>query len=217
MTCMSNSFLKYSPRLGKQKIQVADGTYSVAGQGSLQITRTITLQFVLHVPNLDHNLLSIGKITSDMNCSIKITLVVVVFQDHSGKTIELGKLKDGLYYLDTAWECGFKEESQVFGFAQHWCKTYLFWRNRLGHPSFSLMKKLLPSLFTKIEVSNLHCESCILAKNHRVPFAIKEIQFISPFSLIHSDVWVHHVLLILLAIGGLSPSLMIVLGQLESI
>lgn len=41
------------------------------------------------------------------------------------------------------------------------------WHRRLGHPSFSVIKKLMPTLFFSTDESKLHCESCVLAKSHR--------------------------------------------------
>ena len=95
-------FLNYSSCSGKQKIKVANGTFSlVVGQGSVQISKSIKLNFVLHVPNLSYNLLYIRKITKDLNCLVKFTPTGCYFQDQLGKMIGHGKLKDGLYYLDT--------------------------------------------------------------------------------------------------------------------
>lgn len=44
------------------------------------------------------------------------------------------------------------------------------WHRRLGHPSFHTMKKLMPSLFIAMNVSAFHCETCVLAKSHRVSY-----------------------------------------------
>ena len=72
---MYKFFSSYLPCSGKQKIKVADGSFSlVAGEGSIHISPTLTLHSVFHVPYLNYNLLSIGKITKDLNCSFKFTL-----------------------------------------------------------------------------------------------------------------------------------------------
>lgn len=63
------------------------------------------------------------------------------------------------------------------------------WHNCLGHPQFTLLKKLFPKLFQKIDVSNLHCESCMLAKHHSSIFPIKGNQISTLFIVIHSDLW----------------------------
>ncbi|PRQ24372.1 putative GAG-pre-integrase domain-containing protein [Rosa chinensis] len=41
------------------------------------------------------------------------------------------------------------------------------WHRHLGHPSFGVMKKSMPSLFLGVSESSLHCETCALAKSHR--------------------------------------------------
>lgn len=63
------------------------------------------------------------------------------------------------------------------------------WHRRLEHPSFGYMKHLFPDLFTNINVVNLKCNICILAKSHRVPYLISSNKFNTPFPLVHSDVW----------------------------
>ena len=74
MTSMYNFFSSYLPCSRKQKIRVADGSFSsVVGQGFVYISPSLTLRSVLHVPNLNYNLLSIGKITKELNCSIEFT------------------------------------------------------------------------------------------------------------------------------------------------
>ena len=51
-------------------MKVANGTFSsIIGQGIASIT-PLTLQNVLHVPNLSCNLLSVNKITKDLNCFV---------------------------------------------------------------------------------------------------------------------------------------------------
>lgn len=60
---------------------------------------------------------------------------------------------------------------------------------RLGHPPFSLLKTMFPSIFKDVAVENLHCEVCELAKNHRVSFPLNNNRVSTPFSLIHTNVW----------------------------
>lgn len=56
-----------------QKIKVADATLAaVAGQGTIVHT-PISLTYVLHVSKLFVNLLSIPKITRDLNCKVIVS------------------------------------------------------------------------------------------------------------------------------------------------
>ena len=64
------------------------------------------------------------------------------------------------------------------------------WHRRLGHPSFSVMKKSMPSLFICVDESVLHYETCVLGKSHRSTYSSRiSNESVIPFELIHSDVW----------------------------
>ena len=59
----------YSPCSENFTVRIADGTMSkVVGIGSIVITEDLALKSVLLIPNLTDNLLSISKITHDLNC-----------------------------------------------------------------------------------------------------------------------------------------------------
>ena len=59
------------------------------------------------------------------------------------------------------------------------------WRRRLGHPSFSYMKYLFPNLFSKLLDFGFKCDTCILAKSHRVSYSTSLNKSDIPFTLIH--------------------------------
>ncbi|KAI5314961.1 hypothetical protein L3X38_044137 [Prunus dulcis] len=52
----------------------------------------------------------------------------------------------------------------------------------------SYHKKLFPSLFYSLDVSSFQCDTCELAKSHRVPFPLSSNKSLIPFSLVHYDV-----------------------------
>ena len=59
----SSMFSPYSPCAGNLEIKIVDGSLStVAGKGSIIIYPLLTLQDVLHVPNLSCNILSVRKL-----------------------------------------------------------------------------------------------------------------------------------------------------------
>jgi len=60
---------------------------------------------------------------------------------------------------------------------------------RLVHLSFKTLRNMFPSLFKNLDVEQFHCEICEFAKHHRVPFPISDSRYVSPFSIIHSDIW----------------------------
>ena len=62
----------YSPCTGNTTVKIADGISSkVVGTGLMVISKDIILKPVLFVPILDCNLLSISKLTKDLNCVAK--------------------------------------------------------------------------------------------------------------------------------------------------
>ena len=64
MTDAHHLFSTYSPCTGNLKVKIADGTLSpVASKESIRISKSITLNPVLHAPNLSCNLLSISQLT----------------------------------------------------------------------------------------------------------------------------------------------------------
>jgi hypothetical protein len=69
-------------------------------------------------------------------------------------------------------------------------KEIWLWHYRLGHPSFTYMKHLFPELFSQVQHFDFQCETCTLAKSHRVTYPAHLNKKDTLFSLIHSDVWV---------------------------
>ncbi|KAI5326946.1 hypothetical protein L3X38_026342 [Prunus dulcis] len=110
----------------------------------------------------------------------------------NGKTIGCGTRRGKLYYLDWAPDNEVKV-GQVFRTSgtrseEERDKIWL-WHKRLGHASFGYLKKLFPSLFSSPDVSSFQCDTCELAKSHRIPFPLSSNKSLVPFSLVHSDVW----------------------------
>ena len=75
-------FDNYSPCQDHFTVRIVDVTLSkVVGKGSIVISEDMTLNLVLYVPKLDCNLLSISKLTNNLNCVIKFSPNVCVFSD----------------------------------------------------------------------------------------------------------------------------------------
>ena len=135
------------------------------------------------------NLLSISKITLDLNCNAVFSLFVCQFQDQIlGRVIGSAKESPGLYYFlqstspsnkqHTALSCSTSlTKSQIF-FLLH-C--------RLGHPNFMYLKRLFPLLLKNN--GHFECDVCQIAKHKRIPFPLRPYQPSQPFFLIHSDLW----------------------------
>ncbi|KAI5327155.1 hypothetical protein L3X38_026551 [Prunus dulcis] len=110
----------------------------------------------------------------------------------TGKTIGCSTRQGKLYYLDWAPESEIKV-GQAFttsGTRSEGVRGKVWlWHKRLGHASFNYLKKLFPLLFSSLDVSSFQCDTCELAKSHRVSFPLSSNKSLVSFSLIHSDVW----------------------------
>ena len=81
MTSLSNLFSIYTPCLRHQKVKIANESLSsIVGKGTIVISKKFILSLVLHVPNLSYNLISINKLTHDLNCYTKFSPTWCVFQ-----------------------------------------------------------------------------------------------------------------------------------------
>jgi hypothetical protein len=190
MTYSVAGFTSYQPCPSNKKIIVVDGSLTtIAGQGTIPLNPVFTLKRVLHVPNLTANLLSIRKLIKDINCSVTFFLDHCIFQDlATGKMIGQARVKDGLYMLGMQ---GSSSNSHPLSFISVNSNKDDIWNHhrRLGHLSFKTLSHMFPSLFKNLNVEQFHCEICEFAKHHRVPFPISDSRSMSPFHIIHSDIW----------------------------
>ncbi|CAL8119745.1 unnamed protein product [Prunus armeniaca] len=97
-----------------------------------------------------------------------------------------GTKKGGLYYVDDVatsrvLRAGSAETSQHL---RIWLLHY-----RFGHASFGYLWHLFPALFSGVNQSAFQCQTCILAKSHRVSYPPSCNKRLMPFDLVHSDVW----------------------------
>ena len=93
----------------------------------------------------------------------------------------------GLYYFEDDFSVDALVQTVVSTSSNSRLQHIILLHNRLGHPSFSYMKFLFPSLFKNDD--SFQCEICQLAKHTRVPFPPQPYHASTPFALIHSDIW----------------------------
>ena len=170
MTGTTKVFSSYIPCNDGQKIKIADGTLSsVAGKGTVSFSDSLELNSVFYVLNLSCNLLSVRKLTKDLNCTAKFFPSCCEFQDlSSGRTIGKAWECDGLYYYeDSAMENGQANaaSSELGSFSSN--DEIMSWHFRLGHPNFLYLKSFFPALFGNKNVSDFQCEICQIAKSHK--------------------------------------------------
>ncbi|RVW88342.1 Retrovirus-related Pol polyprotein from transposon TNT 1-94 [Vitis vinifera] len=195
MTGDATIFDTYSSCPNNLTVRIADGSLSkVAGTGSVVLSRDLTLNSVLLVPNLDCNLLSISKLTKEKRCITNFSSTHCEFQDlDSGKTIGNAEECSGLYILkerhDPQEQPQMTVGSNSFSVScQNNDSAIRLWHYRLGHPNVMYLKHLFPSLFNK-NPKSFECEICQLSKQVRSHFPIQPYKESSPFSMIHSDIW----------------------------
>ncbi|XP_019225056.1 PREDICTED: uncharacterized protein LOC109206664 [Nicotiana attenuata] len=137
MTSNPNIFSSFRSHKAPSPATVADGsTCSSVRSGTVKATSSITLSFVLSSPNLDFNLIYVGKITRDLNCCVAFFPNHCLFLDLTMKqVIGKGYLSGDLHILDE-WEPLPAACSCVVSPFEAHC--------RLGHPSLPLLKKLYP-------------------------------------------------------------------------
>ncbi|CAL2251993.1 unnamed protein product [Prunus armeniaca] len=115
---------------------------------------------------------------------------IVVIQEtldiHTKEILGRGTKREGLYYVDDFSLSVANNVTHPFDSKQ---QQIWLWHHRLGHPSFSYMKHLIPDLFLGFKDSVFTCDTCILAKSHRVPYPLSTNKCITSFTLIHYDVW----------------------------
>ena len=148
MTSSHNFFESYSSCSGIEKVGIVDGSFSsIAGKGLIKISERIDLKFVLHVPKLACNLLSVSKLSKDSNFCVTFFESHCIFQDqNSGRTIGSARMINGLYYFDD----NLSSDKKAQGFSSisfiSVREQIMVGHCRLGHPSFSYLKHLFPSL-----------------------------------------------------------------------
>ncbi|GAB2275886.1 hypothetical protein Dimus_039159 [Dionaea muscipula] len=170
----------FSRNSSYHSVRVADGSYvSVRGIGSVTLTSTLTLSSVLYLPSLPFNFLSVSALFQTHRCNVMFSGDVYVFQDPLMRTIigRSRRVSRGLYVL----------EGGVVALACPSISSTAFQlHGRHGHLALSSLKC---RRFEVQSLFELFCESCQLAKHHRVPYISRFNQRASaPFELVHSDI-----------------------------
>ena len=166
------------------KITVADGKeLKIENIGIVKLGNGIILKNVLHVPNMQFNLISTHKLCKDMNCDIVFTHDKCMIQDHSQRSsLVLGNLDSGLYAVGTD---DVKTESSVnVALIEEMKLMHL----RLGHIPFNRLQFVDHSLINK-NCTDCVCQICPRAKQIRNLFPKVGSKSNNCFDLLHIDVW----------------------------
>jgi Reverse transcriptase (RNA-dependent DNA polymerase)/gag-polypeptide of LTR copia-type/Integrase core domain/GAG-pre-integrase domain len=177
MTCNLEN-LQIRKEEKNQFVTIANGQkIPIHGSGNTHIFSK-NIANVLYLPTFTSNLLSVSKITNDINCNVIFSPKSVIFQDRiSGKKIGEGRLENELYLLDF--------QNKFCCNANKTMDLNNLWHYRIGYPSDKVLKNLmsLPTL------NSSHCEICRMSKQTRPPYQLSTSKSQKCFELIHSDVW----------------------------
>ena len=152
MTCGRNMFTQFSSNSSISVIINANGVSSLAmGSGTIPISPLLSISNVFFVHSLNCNPLFASQLTKSHNCVFLFFLTHCILQNiHTKEKISSGKRSEWLYYLEDnsqytkvkALTHSISDETQAKNKRDIWQ-----WHKQLGHPSFSYLKRLFPSLF----------------------------------------------------------------------
>ncbi|GLT39324.1 hypothetical protein SLA2020_135220 [Shorea laevis] len=182
MTPHITNFIEKSPYCSPVKIPNGS-SLDVSHIGKVELPNDVTLENVLCVPQFTCNLLSVSKITEQLNCAVIFFPDFCVFQDlTSRKLIGMGKLYNGIYYCDFGHKAAASQRKQEDE------ASLELWHRRLGHVSIDRLSKI-PFLSFNTGKSMKICDICHKAKQTRLPFPKSNNISTQPFALIHCDIW----------------------------
>ena len=190
MTPFNSRFVSYQRHLGSQTVFTATGTrLPVAGISAVYVAGLGVVHHVLHVPSLRAILLSPQRLVDYVLCSFHLKPDGMFLFDKVGRTTPIRRA-NGLLLLDDGGrsQCFTVQQSIRSADEQQRGRLQLT-HQRLGHPPFSTLQRLFPSLCTGLDLQAVVCEACQLAKHRRSSFHLSPSHTSTPLYHIHSDVW----------------------------
>nr|BAM42649.1 Polyprotein [Arabidopsis thaliana] len=187
-----NNLSFHQPYTGGDDVMIADGsTIPITHTGSASLptsSRSLDLNKVLYVPNINKNLISVYRLCNTNRVSVEFFPASFQVKDlNTGVPLLQGKTKDELYEWPIA------SSQAVSMFASPCSKaTHSSWHSRLGHPSLAILNSVISN--HSLPVLNpshklLSCSDCFINKSHKVPFSNSTITSSKPLEYIYSDVW----------------------------
>lgn len=150
---------------------------------------------MLCVPEFKYNLLSVSKLTRELQCSVNFFSTFCVFQDlFIGKVKGIDKEKGGLYILIPRKTDKYRETQRIRSCLAAEVKIDVeTWYKRLGHIPVAVMKKLdVMKNKDLLDCSLNNCIVCPLARQTRRPFPLSNSRASDVFLLVHADIWSPH-------------------------
>ena len=151
-------------------------------------TPALSVSKVYQIPQLTHNLLSVGKII-ELGFALTFSSIGVVVHDSQtgqivGTARKIGRLFKLIFlHLPSS----HLSTSVVLGQST---SSLALWNSRLGHASISRVKQLVSrALLSLVSNKSFDCMPCQFGKQATLPFNNSVSHALSPFDLIHFDVW----------------------------
>jgi histone deacetylase 1/2 len=187
----NNLSLQSDTYLGNDQIHVGDGAgLPIKHIGSTTLstpTTSFTLNKLLHVPQIQKNLISVSQFTRDNNVYIEFHSSSFLVKDEAtGRVLLRGKPKDGLYIFPTSMTSINRPQAYL---SQR--VPLDVWHYRMGHPSYQTVRHLISKFSLPISSNKIPgiCSACQQGKSHRLPFFNSQSVSNQPLELIFSDVW----------------------------
>ena len=157
-------------------------------------SQRISLSSILYVPNLDCNLLSISKLTHDLNCAAKFFPNLCEFQAlDSRKKIGSAEMcfclkgDSPLQRQVPVASCSYLKSQSNFNSLSNKDEVML-WHYRLSDLNFIYLENSFPGLFINKSLNSYHCKICQLFKHTRNIYPSIPYKSSHPFSMIHHNV-----------------------------
>ncbi|CAL9008121.1 unnamed protein product [Prunus brigantina] len=127
----------------------------------------------------------------DNSCSLTLYPNSFTIKDLATKRMLFqGLSEDGVYRLPAGTAAPLSSSPSI-AFLANKCDI-LTWHKRLGHPHFSLFRKIVSSNHLPVSddlSESLICSDCMVGKAHKLPFVSSAHKSTKPLELVHSDVW----------------------------
>lgn len=148
--------------------------------------RSLILKNVLHAPNLIKNLISVRRLCIDNFISLDFDpfgFTVKAFP--TGTPLMRCNSTGDLYPITESMLRQLKTPSTFAAISQD------LWHHRLGHPGVHVLSSLRNKNYIQCNRNkqSLVCQSCVFGKHIKLPFYDSISSTISPFDIIHSDLW----------------------------
>jgi len=200
MVC-SPSFFTSNIAEVSYRVSLPNKTFvSATHLGSIQLTDKIVLDDVLCIPSFSFNLISVKRLTENLNCCLVFINNTCFIHDLSTwTTIGIAEVRSGLYHLllrtvspsslADLLSCLSPNFPSVVIFVQSSIDVIDIWHCCLGHISDSRMKLIDdPAVRNNLLINKTSpCCICPLAKQHRLPFPISAHKSSTIFELVQCD------------------------------